>query len=189
VEWDETGAERVSSTAQREQYLELLKQPGMLASNEGDAMKAVQLAKIKGAKLGDGKAQPSRSGRFGERIAPTPTRREQRAVERSWAVPFAVSSTNSSQLHARRRAQGDAGRDRSVNWKKGWRLKRAARRRVPSWSQPAWPSRRNVSCSSRKSGRCPACGHRALMLACAAVQRRIRRLAVVDVVRFRAGDW
>lgn len=54
-------------------------------------MKAVQLAKIKGAKLGDGKAQPSSSGRFGERIAPAPTRREQRALEQAHGlVPFAV---------------------------------------------------------------------------------------------------
>ncbi|MBK8739559.1 MAG: hypothetical protein IPM02_08450 [Betaproteobacteria bacterium] len=54
-------------------------------------MKAVQLAKVKGAKLGDGKAQPSKSGRFGERIAPTPTRREQRAAEQVLGlVPFAV---------------------------------------------------------------------------------------------------
>ncbi|BAN34859.1 Isoquinoline 1-oxidoreductase beta subunit [Sulfuricella denitrificans skB26] len=41
VEWDETGAERVSSAAQREHYLELLKQPGMVARNEGDAAKAL----------------------------------------------------------------------------------------------------------------------------------------------------
>lgn len=41
VEWDETGAERVSSAEQREHYLGLLKQPGMVARNEGDAAKAL----------------------------------------------------------------------------------------------------------------------------------------------------
>ncbi|GAO36059.1 aldehyde oxidase [Sulfuricella sp. T08] len=41
VEWDESGAERVSSAAQREHYLGLLKQPGMVARNEGDAAKAL----------------------------------------------------------------------------------------------------------------------------------------------------
>ena len=66
-------------------------------------MKAVQLAKIKGAKLGDGKAQSSSSGRFGERIAPTPTRREQRAAEQELGlVPFAVKLDAElvTQLHA-----------------------------------------------------------------------------------------
>lgn len=66
-------------------------------------MKAVQLAKIKGAKLGDGKAQPSSSGRFGERIVPAPTRREQRAVEQAHGlVPFAVKLEGDlvTQLHA-----------------------------------------------------------------------------------------
>lgn len=66
-------------------------------------MKAVQLAKIKGAKLGDGKAQPSSSGRFGERIVPAPTRREQRAVEQAHGlVPFAVKLEGNlvTQLHA-----------------------------------------------------------------------------------------
>jgi hypothetical protein len=68
-----------------------------------DAMKAVQLAKIKGAKLGDGKAQPSSSGRFGERIAPAPTRREQRATEQAHGlVPFAVKLEGDlvTQVHA-----------------------------------------------------------------------------------------
>lgn len=41
VEWDESGAERVSSAAQREHYLALLQQPGMVARNEGDAAKAL----------------------------------------------------------------------------------------------------------------------------------------------------
>lgn len=41
VEWDESGAERISSAAQREHYLGLLKQPGMVARNEGDAAKAL----------------------------------------------------------------------------------------------------------------------------------------------------
>ena len=41
VEWDETGAERVSSAGQRDHYLGLLKQPGMVARNEGDAAKAL----------------------------------------------------------------------------------------------------------------------------------------------------
>jgi len=66
-------------------------------------MKAVQLAKIKGAKLGDGKAQPSSSGRFGERIAPAPRRREQRAAEQAHGlVPFAVKLEGDlvTQLHA-----------------------------------------------------------------------------------------
>jgi hypothetical protein len=66
-------------------------------------MKAVQLAKIKGAKLGDGKAQPSSSGRFGERIAPVPTRREQRALEQAHGlVPFAVKLESDlvTQMHA-----------------------------------------------------------------------------------------
>lgn len=66
-------------------------------------MKAVQLAKIKGAKLGDGKAQPSSSGRFGERIAPAPTRREQRALEQAQGlVPFAVKLEGDlvTQVHA-----------------------------------------------------------------------------------------
>jgi len=44
VEWDETGAERVSSATQREHYLGLLKQPGMVARNEGDAAKALAQA-------------------------------------------------------------------------------------------------------------------------------------------------
>ena len=66
-------------------------------------MKAVQLAKIKGAKLGDGKAQPSSSGPFGERIAHTPTRREQRAQEQAHGVvPFAVKLEGDlvTQVHA-----------------------------------------------------------------------------------------
>ena len=54
-------------------------------------MKAVQLTKIKGAKIGDGKDQASSSGRFGERIQPVPTRRAQRALdEAAGLVPFAV---------------------------------------------------------------------------------------------------
>jgi hypothetical protein len=68
-----------------------------------DAMKAVQLAKIKGAKLGDGKTQPSSSGRFGERIATAPTRREQRALEQAHGiVPFAVKLDGDlvTQVHA-----------------------------------------------------------------------------------------
>jgi len=44
VEWDESGAERVSSAEQREHYLGLLKQPGMVARNEGDAAKALAQA-------------------------------------------------------------------------------------------------------------------------------------------------
>ena len=66
-------------------------------------MKAVQLAKIKGAQLGDGKAQPSSSGRFGERIARAPTRREQRALEQAQGlVPFAVKLDGDlvTQVHA-----------------------------------------------------------------------------------------
>lgn len=71
-------------------------------------MKAVQLAKIKGAKLGDGRAQPSSSGRFGERITPTPTRREQRAVEQAHGlVPFAVKLESElvTQMHALAKAR------------------------------------------------------------------------------------
>lgn len=67
-------------------------------------MKAVQLAKIKGAKLGDGKAQPSTPGRFGERIPRAPTRREQRAQEQVLGlVPFAVKLESDlvTQIHAR----------------------------------------------------------------------------------------
>lgn len=41
VEWDETGAERVSTAELREQYLGLLKQPGKVARNEGDAAQAL----------------------------------------------------------------------------------------------------------------------------------------------------
>ena len=66
-------------------------------------MKAVQLAKIKGAKLGDGKAQPSSSGPFGERIPTAPTRREQRALEQAQGlVPFAVKLEGDlvTQVHA-----------------------------------------------------------------------------------------
>lgn len=44
VEWDETGAERVSTADQREQYLGLLKQPGKVARNEGDAAQALAQA-------------------------------------------------------------------------------------------------------------------------------------------------
>jgi isoquinoline 1-oxidoreductase beta subunit len=44
VEWDESGAERVSSAGQREHYLGLLKQPGMVARNEGDAAQALTQA-------------------------------------------------------------------------------------------------------------------------------------------------
>lgn len=44
VEWDETGAERVSSAGQRDHYLELLKQPGLVARNEGDAAKSLAQA-------------------------------------------------------------------------------------------------------------------------------------------------
>jgi isoquinoline 1-oxidoreductase beta subunit len=44
IEWDETGAERVSTAEQREQYLELLKQPGKVARNEGDAAQALAQA-------------------------------------------------------------------------------------------------------------------------------------------------
>ena len=66
-------------------------------------MKAVEMSKAKGAKIGDGKGQPSSSGRFGERIAPTPTRREQRAADQAQGlVPFAVKLEADlvTQLHA-----------------------------------------------------------------------------------------
>jgi isoquinoline 1-oxidoreductase beta subunit len=46
IEWDESSATRVSTTEQREQYLALLKQPGQVARNEGDAAQALtQVAK------------------------------------------------------------------------------------------------------------------------------------------------
>lgn len=44
VEWDETGAERVSTADQREHYLGLLKQPGKVSRNEGDAAQALAQA-------------------------------------------------------------------------------------------------------------------------------------------------
>ncbi|MHB9100118.1 MAG: xanthine dehydrogenase family protein molybdopterin-binding subunit [Sulfuricella sp.] len=44
IEWDESGGTRISSVEQREQYLALLKQPGKVARNEGDAEQALAQA-------------------------------------------------------------------------------------------------------------------------------------------------
>jgi isoquinoline 1-oxidoreductase beta subunit len=44
MEWDESGGARVSTSEQREQYLTLLKQPGQVARNEGDAAQALAQA-------------------------------------------------------------------------------------------------------------------------------------------------
>jgi isoquinoline 1-oxidoreductase beta subunit len=44
IEWDESAAERVSSAALRQRYLDLLDQPGTVARNEGDAAGAFAAA-------------------------------------------------------------------------------------------------------------------------------------------------